>query len=57
MTGKGGVVTIAAFAIIKTTEELINVHARPTLVDKELIKKAVATNPKALQMKIIDTVP
>jgi hypothetical protein len=42
---------------MRMAEETINVHARPILVDNELIKKAVAKNPRALQIKMIDTVP
>jgi hypothetical protein len=37
--------------------EMIKHFARPGLVDRELVKKAVAMKPRALQTKIRETVP
>jgi len=56
-TGNGGVVTIAVYPKINKDSEIISVFARPILKDNALMKKAAAINPRALQTKIIETVP
>jgi hypothetical protein len=56
-TGKGGVIARIVYASIKRLSEIINVFPRPILVANPLTNVAAAMNPRALQMKIVETVP
>lgn len=56
-TAKGGVIARTMYPSIKRASEIIRVLALPSLLDNELMKKAAATNPSALQTKMIETVP
>jgi hypothetical protein len=56
-TPNGGVVTIAAYPNMSKISEIIRHFARPILFAKAFMKKAAATNPRALQTKMIETVP
>jgi hypothetical protein len=56
-TGKGGVNTIAVYPIINSASAIDKAFARPHLLDIELMKNAAVTKPRALQTKMVDTVP
>jgi hypothetical protein len=50
-------VTIAVYPRINKDSDIISVFARPILEDNALMKNAAAIKPRALQTKIIETVP
>jgi len=55
--GNGGVVTMAVYPRISKASDIIKHFARPILEKSALMKRAAATNPRALQTKMIETVP
>lgn len=56
-TGKGGVVTMIVYPRINRPSDIMRDLARPILEDSGLMNNAAAKKPRALQRKIIDTVP
>jgi hypothetical protein len=50
-------VTIVAYPIINKASDIIRDFDRPILEESALMKKAAAINPRALQTKMIETVP
>lgn len=56
-TGNGGVITRIVYPMISNASAIIKAFARPSFVDKGLMKNAAAINPMALHMKIVATVP
>ena len=56
-TGKGGVVMMIVYPRISKPSDIIKDFARPILEESALMNNAAAKNPRALQMKMIETVP
>lgn len=56
-TANGGFVTITVYPRINKLSDIIRDFDRPILEESALMKKAAAMNPRALQIKMIDTVP